>query len=170
MTISRNTPSRATISIATFISMKFGRIKLCRATLTRMTFSTMTFSRKTLLRLTFRIIAFSTIFNIVFSMTCLTRIFLWKNLGVFRRHYDIHPNDTPHNGFICDTQHKWHSEECIWCPYTEGHHAECSNYLTVILCVIMLNVVVLSIVRLNVVAPFRAVRERYKVRVRFYIG
>ena len=69
---------------------------------------------------------------------------------IIMRH-DIHHNDTQHkdnehNGLICDTQHKWHSAQCI-----ERHFAECRDNLNVMLSVVMLNVVMLSVIMLSVV-------------------
>ncbi len=56
-----------------------------------------------------------------------------------RRNEILH-NDLQHNGFVCDTQHKWHPAPQCW----------------VSLCwvfIVMLNVIMLNIVMLSVVTP-----------------
>jgi hypothetical protein len=59
------------------------------------------------------------------------------------QHNDIqHNNITQHKGLICNTQHKNTLYPVTLC-------AECRDLL-----IVMLNVIVLSVIMLNVVAPF----------------
>ncbi len=47
------------------------------------------------------------------SVSAAPRHFSITTLSIDTQHKDTQHKDTQHNGFICDTQHKWHSAQCI---------------------------------------------------------
>ncbi len=68
------------------------------------------------------------------------------------QHNDTQHNDTRHNEQVCDTQHNWHS-------INDPQHN------STVRVIVMLNVIVLSVVMLDVEAPFMAISTKGRVLI-----